>query len=99
MEKEKQKGKDRWVRVPNAHSSHRRLSFVSAVLPNVARPGSPATRAPRASLKSLGAARTAEREGAGEGGREMKVDGTEKKGIKRRQEGKKRQLIVRILLD
>lgn len=61
-EKEKQEGKDWWVRVPNAHSSHRRPSFVSAVLPNAARPGSPATRAPR-SLISLGAAPTAEREG------------------------------------
>ncbi len=42
---------------------------------NVARPGSPATRAPRASLKSLGAARTAERE---EGERERERKGGRK---------------------
>lgn len=42
-EKERE-GEDRWVRVPIARSSRRRLSFVSAALPNVGRPGSPALR-------------------------------------------------------
>lgn len=45
------------TRKANSHLSCRQLSFVLATLPNVAQPGSPATKTQRLSLKSLGAKR------------------------------------------